>query len=141
MMVDRGWTWRFDNFKPGEFACKCGCGYENPDYLLVALLQRLRDEVQRPVRINSGCRCRSHNIAVGGRPDTPGLPGTGSMHLQCKAADIRIDGMTAREIFDVIRRLYLDGEIYVGYVYAINGNSVHVDVRAPQSALVRRRKA
>ena len=38
----------------------------------------------------------------------------------------------------MIRRLYLDGEIYVGYVYAINGRSVHVDVRAPQSQVVRR---
>ena len=130
--------WLFPNFTREEFACKCGCGYENPDYLLVSSLQRLRDEVQRPVRINSGCRCKSHNIAVGGRPDTPGLPGTGSMNLQCKAADIRIDGMTSQQIIDILRRLYLDGEIYVGYVYAINGRSVHVDVRAPQSQVVRR---
>lgn len=131
-MRDRGWTWRFDNFTPEEFACKCGCGYENPDYLLVALLQRLRDEVQRPVVVNSGCRCRGHNEAIGGSSN--------SQHLRCKAADIRIDGMTSQQIIDIVRRLYLDGEIYVGYVYAINGNSVHVDVRAPQSQTVRRWK-
>ena len=130
--------WRFPNFTRDEFACGCGCGFDEIDPLLVSALQRLRDEVQRPVIVNSGCRCATHNIRVGGRPAIDEMPGTGSMHLRGKAADIRIDGMTSRQIFDVIRRLYLDGEIYVGYVYAINGRSVHVDVRVPQSQVVRR---
>ena len=122
--------WRFPNFTRDEFACGCGCGFDDVDPLIVTTLQRLRDEVKRPVIVNSGCRCRSHNAAVKGAPQ--------SQHMRGKAADIRIDGMTSRQIFDVIRRLYLDGELYVGYVYAINGRSVHVDVRAPQSQLVRR---
>ena len=122
--------WTFRNFKRDEFVCPCGCGFDDIDPLLVSALQRLRDEVQRPVVVNSGCRCRSHNAAVKGAPQ--------SQHMQGKAADIKIDGMTSREIFDTLRRLYLDGEIYVGYVYAINGRSVHVDVRAPQSQVVRR---
>lgn len=124
--------WRFPNFTRDEFACGCGCGFDDIDPLLVSALQRLRDEVQRPVIVNSGCRCRSHNAAVKGAPQ--------SQHIRGKAADIKIDGMTSREIFDVLRRLYLDGELYVGYVYAINGRSVHVDVRAPQSQVVRRWK-
>ena len=124
------WTWRFPNFTRDEFACKCGCGFDEIDPLLVSTLQRLRDEVQRPVVVNSGCRCRSHNAAVKGAPQ--------SQHMRGKAADIRIDGMTSQQIVDILRRLYLDGEIYVGYVYAINGNSIHVDVRAPQSQVVRR---
>jgi uncharacterized protein YcbK (DUF882 family) len=124
--------WRFPNFTRDEFACGCGCGFDEIDPLIVTTLQRLRDEVQRPVVVNSGCRCRSHNAAVKGAPQ--------SQHMQGKAADIKIDGMTSREIFDTLRRLYLDGELYVGYVYAINGRSVHVDVRAPQSQTVRRWK-
>jgi len=105
--------WRFPNFTRDEFACGCGCGFDDIDPLLVSALQRLRDEVQRPVVVNSGCRCKSHNAAVKGSKS--------SQHLRGKAADIKIDDMTSRQIFDVIRRLYLDGEIYVGYVYAING--------------------
>lgn len=124
------WTWRFPNFTREEFACGCGCGFDEIDPLIVSALQRLRDEVQRPVIVNSGCRCRSHNAAVKGSKT--------SQHLRGKAADIKIDGMAPIQIIDVIRRLYLDGEIYVGYVYAINGRSVHVDVRAPQSQVVRR---
>ena len=130
--------WRFPNFTRDEFACKCGCGFDEIDPLIVTTLQRLRDEVQRPVIVNSGCRCAEHNLKVGGRPAVPSIPGTGSRHLYGKAADIKIDGMTSIQIIDVIRRLYLDGEIYVGYVYAINGRSVHMDVRAPQSQVVRR---
>lgn len=126
------WTWRFPDFERKEFLCPCGCGFDDIDPLIVTTLQRLRDEVQRPVVVNSGCRCRSHNAAVKGSKS--------SQHLRGKAADIKIDGMTSREIFDVLRRLYLDGELYVGYVYVINGRSVHVDVRAPQSQTVRRWK-
>ena len=122
--------WTFRNFKRDEFVCPCGCGFDDIDPLIVTTLQRLRDEVQRPVIVNSGCRCKSHNAAVKGSKT--------SQHLKGKAADIKIDGMTSGQIIDVIRRLYLDGEIYVGYVYAINGASVHVDVRAPQSQTVRR---
>ena len=124
--------WTFRNFKRDEFLCPCGCGFDDIDPLIVSTLQRLRDKVQRPVVVNSGCRCRSHNAAVKGSKS--------SQHLRGKAADIKIDGMTSIQIIDVIRRLYLDGEIYVGYVYAINGASVHVDVRAPQSQTVRRWK-
>jgi uncharacterized protein YcbK (DUF882 family) len=124
--------WRFPNFTRDEFACGCGCGFDDVDPLIVTTLQRLRDEVQRPVVVNSGCRCKAHNAAVNG--------GKSSQHLKGKAADIKIEGMTSIQIIDVIRRLYLDGEIYVGYVYAINGASVHVDVRAPQSQTVRRWK-
>ena len=122
--------WDFRNFTRDEFACGCGCGFDDIDPLIVTTLQRLRDEVQRPVIVNSGCRCKSHNAAVKGSKS--------SQHLRGKAADIKIDGMTSQQIIDIIRRLYLDGEIYVGYVYAINGRSVHVDVRAPQSQVVRR---
>jgi uncharacterized protein YcbK (DUF882 family) len=122
--------WDFRNFTRDEFACGCGCGFDDIDPLIVSTLQRLRDEVQRPVIVNSGCRCKSHNAAVKGSKS--------SQHLRGKAADIKIDGMTSQQIIDIIRRLYLDGEIYVGYVYAINGRSVHVDVRAPQSQVVRR---
>ena len=124
--------WRFPNFTRDEFACGCGCGFDEIDPLLVSTLQRLRDEVQRPVIVNSGCRCKSHNATVKGAPQ--------SQHMRGKAADIKIEGLASGQIIDIIKHLYLDGELYVGYVYAINGRSVHVDVRAPQSQTVRRWK-
>ena len=44
------------------------------------MCQKIRDELGVPVRVNSGCRCRSHNAKVGGVPN--------SQHIQGYAADL-----------------------------------------------------
>ena len=71
------------NFRLSEFACKgkkC-CGHAAPiNFELVERLQKLRDVVGRPLRINSGFRCPVHNKAVGGASK--------SMHMLGLAADI-----------------------------------------------------
>jgi hypothetical protein len=53
-------------FKPSEFACKCGCGTLNihPEFMERLLLARKIADT--PFVITSGCRCPSHNAAVGG---------------------------------------------------------------------------
>ena len=96
--------WDFRNFTRDEFACGCGCGFDDIDPLIVSTLQRLRDEVQRPVVVNSGCRCAEHNIKVGGSPATQGKPGTGSRHLYGKAADIRMHVLPEGGVFHPRRR-------------------------------------
>ena len=70
-----------EHFDSSEFACKCGCGFDTPDKKLIDLLQEIRTRIGKPVIINSGCRCESHNHNVGGS--------TRSQHVQGKAADIR----------------------------------------------------
>ena len=74
-----------------EFACKCGCGFDAVNPVLVEALQKLRDAMGRPVRVISGCRCAAHNKAVGGA--------AASQHLAGNAADVCVVGMTAREIY------------------------------------------
>lgn len=59
--------WRWPHFKPSELACRC-CG-NLPDELDEVLLDNLeiyRVLVGKPLRINSGHRCRKHNLKVGG---------------------------------------------------------------------------
>ena len=74
-----------ENFRRAEFACPC-CGLDSIDPDLVYLLQELRDYLDRPIIVTSGCRCAEHNSAVGGS--------TKSQHLlnrepgYCHAADI-----------------------------------------------------
>ena len=41
------------NFKRSEFACKCGCGFDDIDLKLVNIIQIIRDEVG-PIRIPPG---------------------------------------------------------------------------------------
>lgn len=57
------WPWK--NFTPSEVACKhCGELYLDPESM--DALQSLREAWGRPISINSGHRCPTHNRAVGG---------------------------------------------------------------------------
>ena len=86
------------NFDRAEFACKCGCGFDNIDDRVVAMAQKIREALGEPVRINSGCRCIEHNERVGGVED--------STHTLGKAADLSTAVGSAR-LFAVIRKLFV----------------------------------
>ena len=71
-------------FKKSEFACKCGkyCdGYPAEiDMGMVKIADEIRARIGRPISINSGLRCKTHNANVGGVSN--------SQHLLGKAADL-----------------------------------------------------
>lgn len=76
-------------FTPEEFQCKCGCGAKNIDHDLVLILEKVREHYGKPVRINSGVRCKTHNARVGGASNSQHLD------MYAKAADIgTISGTT-----------------------------------------------
>lgn len=60
-------AWRWQNFAPDEpnLACPC-CGEFYLDPLAMDMLQAARTALGRPMRINSGHRCKLHNARVGG---------------------------------------------------------------------------
>lgn len=71
-------------FKKSEFACKCGkyCdGYPAEiDMDMVKIADEIRARIGKPISINSGLRCKTHNANVGGVFN--------SQHLLGKAADL-----------------------------------------------------
>ena len=71
-------------FKKSEFACKCGkyCdGYPAEiDMDMVKIADEIRARIGKPISINSGLRCKTHNANVGGVSN--------SQHLLGKAADL-----------------------------------------------------
>lgn len=71
-------------FKKSEFACKCGkyCdGYPAEiDIGMVKIADEIRARIGKPISINSGLRCKTHNANVGGVFN--------SQHLLGKAADL-----------------------------------------------------
>lgn len=73
------------NFKRAEFACKCGCGFDTVDAVLLRVVQDVRKHFSARITITSGCRCESHNANVGGSPN--------SQHLHGRAADIQVEGV------------------------------------------------
>ena len=101
-------------FKEHEMECKCGCCKTVFDAGLIRKLDALREDLERPVVINSGYRCARHNRAVGGSPN--------SQHLLGKAADIRCTGVAPEELARYAEKHGFDG---IGlYTWG-----VHVDVR------------
>ena len=77
-------------FKVKEFACRDGSQVVFIDDHLVSILDILRNQVGKPVHITSGYRTPARNKAVGGAKY--------SYHMRGQAADIRIEGMTGKEI-------------------------------------------
>jgi len=61
--------WRWPNFPPDEpyLACPC-CGQLCVHEPSLDMLQRARELVGRPIRLNSGHRCVIHNARVRGAP-------------------------------------------------------------------------
>jgi len=85
------------NFSRREFACKCGCGFDDVNKGLVHRLQVVRDIIQVRMIINSGCRCKTHNKNEGGE--------SVSFHLIGEAADWRFPHSYGANIYFEITML------------------------------------
>jgi hypothetical protein len=72
-----------------------------------------------PVHLDCAYRCPAHNLAVGGVPD--------SEHTRGLAADIKMSGMTTRQMYQAAVKVpaFRDGGIGV----AAHQGYIHVDVR------------
>lgn len=90
------------NFSRSEFACKCGCGFDDVAPELAEMCQTIRDALNQPVRINSGCRCTAHNAKVGGVAN--------STHTQGKAADLSC-AAGADRLFETVKSLHESGRL------------------------------
>ena len=108
------------NFRVREFACSDGTDTVFIADELVAVLQAIRDHFGKPVVINSGYRTEAKNKAVGGAAQ--------SQHKYGRAADIRVDGVTPKQIKAYAETLMPDwGGIGVYPTFC------HVDVRLSRS--------
>jgi len=69
------------HFDRSEFACKCGCGFDDIDLALVGKLEKIRTILDPHLMlVDAGCRCVTHNAEIGGRAN--------SAHLRGKAVDV-----------------------------------------------------
>lgn len=112
------------NFSLEEFACKDGTAVPG-EFLcnvtkLAQNLQALRDYLGKPIIINSGYRSPRYNTKIGGAP--------GSKHKLAQAGDIRVAGMTSKQIYDTILTLISLKKMHNGGVGLYN-TFVHYDVR------------
>ena len=105
------------HFDRKEFACKDKCGFNTVDAELIAILEDLREKFQRPVRVNSACRCKKDNARVGGAKN--------SQHLTGKAADITVDDISPMGVYS-----YLTGKYPERFGIGRYKTFTHVDSRS-----------
>ena len=107
------------NFKVSEFACK-HCGENNIDQRVLNMAQAIRDELGVPVRVNSGYRCETHNLRVGGVK--------GSYHTKGTAADLSCE-LGAQAMFQAVEKLWNEGKLpELKYcIYYAKKNFIHID--------------
>ena len=110
------------HFDSSEFACRCGCGFDDVSPELIKVLEDLRTTYDRPITITSGCRCEAHNKKVGGAQKTDKSPG--SQHLYGTAADIKVEGMSPAKVYQYLQYKYPNK-----YGLGLYKSWVHVDVR------------
>ena len=110
-------------FNRAEFACKCGCGFDDISPELVALLDQIRAHFDRPMTITSGCRCPQHNRQVGGAEH--------SQHLVGKAADVQMYHLIPPLVAEAAALYGANGiKVYSGWTHidVRDGRSWHVGV-------------
>lgn len=79
------WWKEIRYFTRAEFKCKCGGQYcdgypAEIDMGMVKIADEIRARIGKPISINSGLRCKTHNANVGGVSN--------SQHILGKAADL-----------------------------------------------------
>ena len=112
------------NFSLEEFKCKDGSDIPNNVLSniteLAKNLQVLRDSINKSISITSGYRSPEHNAKVKGAKN--------SQHVKGTAADIKIAGMTPKEVALVIEGLIESGKMKQGGI-GIYPSWVHYDIR------------
>ncbi len=111
-----------EHFSTSEMQCHC-CGRCSIDGKLIDALESLRALGSEPIVINDAYRCEEQNKKVGGVPH--------SEHPLGMAADIRIVGLTVKQMFE---RAELVGAFNNGGLGVYDTGFIHVDVRAGKKA-------
>ena len=116
------------NFTLEEFDCRDGS--KMPEdvkaniIILAKNLQVLRDEVAKSIIVNSGYRSLAYNKKIGGAKN--------SQHPKGKAGDIKIEGMTPRQVANKIEELIKAGKMKEGGI-GVYPTFTHYDIRGTKA--------
>ena len=78
------------------------------------ILDKIREDYGKPLRVNSGYRSKAHNLKVGGR--------VGSSHLKGLAVDFHCNNSADRTL--LLNAIYKNGIVRVG----IGNTFIHIDI-------------
>jgi len=101
-MVARAMSeWDSKYFTRAEFKCPC-CNFDTVDYELINVLEYIREHFDKPVIVDSGCRCVPYNDSVDGSAPY-------SQHILGRAADIRIAGIDPDLVYELAEQMEVGG--------------------------------
>lgn len=106
------------HFAGHEVECRCGCGFLVIVPKLLDAMEICRALAQKPIHVNSWCRCRKHNEKVGGEPD--------SQHLHGLAVDWRVDGFTPEMLYKIAQTVSVFRYGGIG----VYDTFIHTDVKS-----------
>ena len=98
-------------FTYNEMKCPCcGIAISDPEFLMV--MDNIREEVGKPLTINSWYRCEKHDKELGGK----------GAHTTGRAADIKC--LTSGDRYDILRAAYGEGVKRIG----VGKTFIHLDL-------------
>lgn len=123
-----------DTFIAAEFACHDGSPTP-PAFIprleqLHGALMKIRAACEAKLGIKtelilvSGYRSLAHNTKVGGEPK--------SLHMEAKAGDVKVRGLSPDFVAEIAMRLQVEGKIPMGGVGRYN-TFTHVDIRGTRA--------
>ena len=126
MSATEDWWKDIRYFTRAEFKCKCGGRFCNGypveiDMNMVKIADQIREKIGKPITVNSGLRCKTHNANVGGVSN--------SQHLLGNAADLGCpSGCTPTQMASIAEEIMGD----TGGI-GIYSWGIHIDTRAKKS--------
>ena len=116
---------KIEYFTRNEFKCKCGqycSGFPaEPDETMVRYADAIRKRIGKPISVNSGLRCKTHNANVGGVSN--------SQHQLGTAADLGCPGgVTAAQMAAIAEEVIGDTGGIGTY-----GWGIHIDSRTTKA--------
>lgn len=106
--------WRWPSFKPKEIACR-GDDKLAVDEEAMDRLQALRDELGKPIFVNSAYRSPEYNKKIGGAKY--------SQHMYAKAFDISMRNHEPAAFEKAARKVG-----FTGFGFYENSNFIHIDI-------------
>ena len=115
------------NFTDAEFSCKCNsgkCEKAGVHGWFIENLQKLRDQIGKPLIITSGYRCRFHPAEAVKKKTTP------ARHQQGIAADLYCPEMDLRDLYEAAVRC----QLFTGIGVNPHAGFLHLDCRPASEA-------
>ena len=117
-----------EHFNLDEFKCNClKCSFTNIDYILVVVLELVREHFKQPIYITSGNRCFEYNYKIGGYKQSKHIPSV-DMNGQtyATAVDFYVKDVDVWKVYAYLDKMFPS---FFGIGVAEKSKFIHLDSR------------